>query len=263
MKKLAVIAVALLTLLFVGCESGNKTAVENGSGIKVTVYTASCFRNKTETAAKWAEENVDLSDSELCQRSASDVYSVGDTVYLSVYSVESNEMAENISCQLEKYVNGDKTVLCDFFEVGPYGDFPISVVKDGENTLLSVFGSYFVHLSTWGDSGKIIVTYSDGTAEAVEYSFTDEQVTKEMLAGREDKGFLCEFIHPLVKSEIASMVFISGEDRHTGVTTRLFELDENYKIVSARVVNGYGTFDEESNSYVFESSGHMYPEIFG
>lgn len=250
-KKCLIYTLLLITscLLF-GCldidESENNTV---GSFTKATTLIADDFREKTAAAEKWAAENVDIAENDSYKRHESDVLTVGNVTYLCVNSWETNGMVEVVSYQLEKYVNGETTVLIDSGSEFLYGDFPISIVKDGETALLAVMGSSINQISTWNNAGKIVVIYSNGDIEVIEYSFDSEE-----------KDFYCEFVHPLESSDIASFMFVSAPDRYSGVTTRLFELDENLQPISARVVNGDGAFDE--NYSVNEPVPHVFPELF-
>ena len=191
MKKTVLILIFVffaVTVLY-SCDSSTGTQEKNDvskySGIKVTEYTANDFRQKTADAEKWAEKNVQTEESETYSRNESDILTIGDTSYLSVVSTESNGMQEIPSYQVEKISNGLRTILTDCYSEDSFGDFPVSVIKDDENTLLTVMGESFYYLSTWGDAGKIIVSYDNGDIEMISYSFTDDAVTDEMLAGRE------------------------------------------------------------------------------
>lgn len=259
-----VIAAFFMILILTSCGSGAKeTDVPVNNNIRITQYVAGDFRNKTAEAEKWVSENLESFNAELCTRTASDILTIGETTYVSFFSFESNGLGEEYTCQLEKYVDGKRSILADAIDVGPYGDFPITIIRDGDNTLLSVFGDQLIDVATWGDSGRIIVTCSEGNTEIIDYSFTDEKVTEEMKAGREYRGFRCELIHKLESSDIASIVFVSTiKDRHTGITTRLFELDDDLRIISARVVNDDGSYDEGINAYCYSDFDHIYPELF-
>ena len=250
MKKFVFIFISfiLFLCLIVGCSNNNAGGREESS-VKVTTLIADDFREKTAAAEKWAAENVDIAENDSYKRHESDVLTVGNVTYLCVNSWETNGMVEVPSYQLEKYVNGERTVIIDVGQFGFGGDFPISIVKDSETALLAVMGSSINQISTWNNAGKIVVTYSNGDIEVIEYSFDSEE-----------KDFYCEFVHPLESSDIASLMFVSAPDRYSGVTTRLFEFDENLQPIGARVVNGDGAFDE--NYSVNEPVPHVFPELF-
>ena len=250
MKKFVFIFISfiLFLCLLVGCSNNDAGGPEENS-VKVTTLFADDFRKKTAAAEKWAAENVEIAENDSYKRHESDVLTVGNVTYLCVNSWETNGIVEVPSYQLEKYVNGERTVLIDVGQFGFGGAFPISIVKDGEKALLAVMGSSINQISTWNNAGKIVVTYGNGEIEVIEYSFDSEE-----------KDFYCEFVHPLESSDIASLIFVSAPDRYSGVTTRLFELDEDQRIVLARVVNGDGEFDE--NYSVNEPVPHVFPELF-
>ncbi|MBO5036667.1 MAG: hypothetical protein J6D42_06275 [Clostridia bacterium] len=250
MKKSVLIFISfiLFLCLIVGCSNNNAGGREESS-VKVTTLIADDFREKTAAAEKWAAENVDIAENDSYKRHESDVLTVGNVTYLCVNSWETNGMVEVPSYQLEKYVNGERTVLIDVGQFGFGGDFPISIVKDSETVLLAVMGSSINQISTWNNAGKIVVTYGNGEIEVIEYSFDSEE-----------KDFYCEFVHQLESSDISSLIFVSSPDRYSGVTTRLFELDEDQRIVFARVVNGDGAFDEDYS--VNEPVPHVFPELF-
>lgn len=253
-RKFLLILLAATVLTFASCSEPEKKTPKNGNNEminyeeKYTHYIADDFRLKTETAERWAAENVSETETETYKRYESDILTVGKTSYLAVYLWETNGIADTSSYLVEKYVDGEKTVLVNTVNDFSQGDFPISVITDGDVRFLAVMGDCLIGISTWHDAGKLIVTYADGDTEIVDYCFTDDKVTDEMLGGREYRGFRCEFLHQLrADSDISSMVFISEPDEYCGVTTRLFELDETFSPISSTVTNLDGIFNEEYN----------------
>ena len=258
LKKLFALTLALLLSVSVLASCENEPAAEdaqkNESGVSVTTYTPDNFREKSSLAEKWAEENAPAEETETDKRYECDVITQDGVTYLLAVWHTSNGMADIYTDILEKHDNGTVSFLYSVNETALFDGCPIQLVRDGKDVILLVVGGE--NFSTWGDSGKISVTYQSGDTEVVEYSFTDEKVTDEMKSGREYRGFRCKFLHVLKGGDdIASMTFVSAPApvKYGGVTTRVFELDENLTPVSAVVINSDGRFEETYVSGLQES----------
>lgn len=225
-----------------GSEPAGDAPKNDQGGVAVTTYGPDDFRRKTAEAEKWTEENFSGEETETDKRYGCDVLTEDGAAYLLSVSLTSNGMADVYTDLLEKHMNGTVTVLFSINEV--LSECPIQLVRDGDRVLLMVLGGE--QISTWGDSGKVMISYQNGNTEIVEYSFSDEETTDEMKAGREYRGFRCKFLHMLGRDDIAGMTFVSAPApvRYGGVTTRLFELNENLIPVSATVINSDGKYEE-------------------
>ncbi len=245
----------LLTILLIfsvltSCakHSTPEAAIDSDSKVTVTTYSPDSFRQKTADAASWAENNAPEGKTEEKETYACDVIINNGAAYLLSLAYSSNGLKDTYTNRIEKHENGAVSILCEIDEMSTYETYacPITLIKDGDTVLLSVLGGE--HDATWGDSGKIFITYQSGLTEVVEYSFTDDKVTDEMRSGREDRGFKCKFLHMLNgESDIASMIFVSAPAplKYGGITTRVFKLNEDLSPVSAEVINSDGQFEEK------------------
>jgi len=117
-RKFLLILLAATVLTFASCSEPEKKTPKNGNNEminyeeKYTHYIADDFRLKTETAERWAAENVSETETETYKRYESDILTVGKTSYLAVYLWETNGIADTSSYLVEKYVDACMKAKC-------------------------------------------------------------------------------------------------------------------------------------------------------